>query len=87
MAIVRVGEPGDNQLALEINNGDLKALRDIYSEWGFKDEESVLRFALAVLSKTTNKTIYYVDEKGEKVGLQPSDSVLKQTVESGPVAR
>ena len=82
MAIIKKGEERENGLDLEINNGDLKVLREIYEQWGFKDEESVLRFALAVLSKTRNQVLYYENEQGEKVGIQPSDAVKKPKVES-----
>ncbi len=61
-----------------INNGDLQALRQIYERWGFKDEESVLRYALAVMTKAENQILYYVNGEGEKIGLQPSDAVKRE---------
>jgi hypothetical protein len=85
MAILRSGEPTDNELDLVVNNGDLRALRAIREAWGFKDEESVLRFALAVLSKTNQHVLYYQNEQGEKVGVQPADAVRQPKVESEPL--
>ena len=82
MAILRSAEPTENELDLVVNNGDLRALRAIRERWGFKDEESVLRFALAVLSKTKQQVLYYQNEEGEKVGVEPSDSIREPKVES-----
>jgi hypothetical protein len=83
MAISKI-KSEDESVDLTINNGDLLALRQIYKDWGFKDEESVLRYALAVLTKATNCTLYYLDDLGEKVGLQPSDAVKKPADQSAP---
>jgi len=83
MAINRIDGAGDG-LDVAITNGDLQALRQIFEEWGFKDEESVLRYALAVMTKVTNsnKALFYENEQGEKIGLFPAESVKKQAVPS-----
>lgn len=83
MAIVRqTNQANDDQLALTINNGDLAALRAIRDRFNLRDEEAVLRFALAILTKSAGETIYVEDETGTKVGLSPSD-ILKRDDRNG----
>jgi hypothetical protein len=78
MAITPKGDEGTN-LDLVFSNGDLQVLKQLRDEWGFKDEASVLLYALAVMAKATTKTLY-VEEiaGGEKKGLTPSTSVLRE---------
>jgi hypothetical protein len=83
MAISRKPDQSDDEkLGLEINNGDYRALKVIKDKFGFRDEEAALRFALAVLTQTNGDTVYIEDESGNKVGLQPSDS-LRRPSEDG----
>lgn len=77
MAIIKRTLQDEGKIVLEIDNGDLEALRQIEKDWKFTDESSVLRFALAVLTKAQDKAVY-VDENGKKVALSPADSLLKQ---------
>lgn len=76
MSIVKKSDEKD-KIILEIDNGDLQALKAIESEWDFADESGVFRFALAVLTKAKDKAVY-VDENGKKVALSPGDSLLKK---------
>jgi hypothetical protein len=70
--------PSNNELVLAVNNGDLDALRDAMKRFGFKDEESVLRFALAVLSKSATRSLSIIDQDGVRVNLNPSTELLRQ---------
>ena len=65
-------------LEVGIDNGDLKALNEIIEKWNFKNKESALRFAIAVLSITNKKTLYQEKESWEKVALQPTSSLIKE---------
>jgi len=76
VAILKQTDDG-NEIVLKINNGDLSALREIEKEWNFEDESGVFRFALAVLTKAKNKSVY-VEEDGKKVALTPGDKLLKR---------
>ena len=80
MAIQRPASPPpsnpDNELILAVNNGDLEALRSAMKRFGFKDEESVLRFALAVLSKSATRSLTITDLAGTRVSLNPSPELL-----------
>ena len=76
MAIVKVGNPKTIEDTLgqsvDIYNGDWEALQEVTNRWGFKDETSALRFALAVLSKA-NKNNLSID--GENIS--PAKSLLR----------
>lgn len=66
----------DQELILAINNGDLEALQDAVRKFGFKNEESVLRYALAVLSKSATRSLSIIDQTGVRVNLNPSSDLL-----------
>ena len=75
MAIIKTKENNDD-LQLIINNGDLKALNQIRSKWGFKNNESILRFALAALTLTETEYLYAEQKDGTKRMLKPADDLL-----------
>lgn len=79
MAIKKISN--DDQLGtrtVEISNGDLQALNKINDEWNFKDIESALRYAVAVLSIAKDKKLFYEKEDGEKVTIEPADSLKRE---------
>ena len=79
MAIVRTDStPKEGELPLVFNNGDLAALRKAVDRLGFRDEESLLRYALAVISKSATRTLTVIDHDGKSVPLNPSDALLRQ---------
>lgn len=67
----------NEELNLVINNGDLKALKDAVSRLGFLNEESMLRYLLAVMSKSATRSLTITDQSGTKTPLNPSESLLK----------
>lgn len=80
MAIVNKtsGIPSEKEhILLEVNNGDLEALGTIRKKWNFKDEESVLRFALAVLIQAEDNAVSVKTKDGKSTSLRPSDSLLE----------
>lgn len=81
MAIIRQqsasAETEEPTLLLRVNNGDLEALRELTDRLGFKDEESVFRFALAVLSQSATRNLSITKIDGQRATLQPSPSLLK----------
>lgn len=80
MAINRPAAPtpaNPDELILAINNGDLQALRAISQKFGFRNEESVFRFALAVLSKSATRSLTITDQNGVRVNLNPSTDLLQ----------
>lgn len=79
MPIIRIPDTdtGD-KLGLEFNNGDYIALKKVVSQWGFKDAESALRFGIAVLLKAETKEVHVENLNGEKISIQPTDSLLRK---------
>lgn len=79
MAIKRSANPTQaaNELNLTINNGDFDALQAAVKKFGFRDEESVLRYALAVLSKSATRSLSIIDQDGARVSLNPSPDLLR----------
>lgn len=75
MAIIKTKENNDD-LQLIINNGDLRALNQIKSKWGFRDNESILRFAIAALTLTEDGYLYAEQKDGTKRILKPADDLL-----------
>lgn len=79
MAIERLpNQPNSDELNLVFNNGDYQALQDAVRRLGFRNEESMLRFALAVLSRSATRSISITDQNGEKINLNPGDALLQQ---------
>ena len=76
MAITKSGEERKIEGALgqsvDIYNGDWEALKEVTKKWGFVDETSALRFALAILTKANDKNLS-ID--GENVS--PAKSLLR----------
>lgn len=83
MAIIRKSqiesteEQKEGTLVLEFNNGDFQALSDTVKRLGFKDEESMLRFALAVLKQSATRSLSVTDTSGKAVSFNPSSTLLK----------
>jgi len=82
MAINRNISTNNEELNLVINNGDLKALKDAVSKLGFLNEESMLRYLLAVMSKSATRSLTITDQSGIKTSLNPSESLLKSDTQS-----
>jgi|GEM_PF-2090605 len=78
MAIARTTPSNPTELPLIFNNGDLVVLRSAVDRLKFKDEESLLRYVLAVISKSATRTLTVIDQDGKSMALNPSDSLLKQ---------
>lgn len=70
--------PDDPKLKITINNGDLAALDRAMKKWDFKDEESLLKFSIAVLLSANGKALYTKTDEGKKQTLSPVDTLLNQ---------
>lgn len=58
------------------SNGDLNAPDSAVERLGLKDQISLLRDVLAVLSQSATRTLTVIDANGKTVSLSPSDSLL-----------
>ena len=76
MAIVRLPSTTSEQIDLSINNGDLVALREAVQRLGFIDEERMLRYLLAVISKSATRSLMITDQNGARTSLNPSPELL-----------
>jgi hypothetical protein len=76
MAVNRAADTA-TELALTFNNGDLEALRTTATRLGFANEESMIRFMLAALSKSATRSIIITDSNGARVALNPSADLLR----------
>lgn len=65
-----------DSVALNFDNGDYAVLNTIKQQWNFKDEESLLRFALAILYKAGEHSVSVRDETGNEVTLKPTENML-----------
>jgi hypothetical protein len=75
MAINQI-EDTEQNLKIDINNGDLKALEDIINNWKFKDKASALRFAIAVLKQSSRDSLGIRNKDGHVNLFQPGDELL-----------
>jgi hypothetical protein len=81
MAVLRKSQPeAENDLTLSFNNGDLEVLQNAAKHLGFKDEVSLLRYLLAVISQSGTRTLTVIDKQGKSIALNPSASLLAETV-------
>ena len=79
MAIIKKSED-EQKIELEVNNGDLQALKEIIKSWGFADETKALRFGIAILAKASSggNNKIYIDENGDKVSLVPGEGLAEE---------
>ncbi len=77
MAINRATTTNQEHLDISINNGDFQAMREAMEKLGFRDEESMLRFMLAVLTRAATRTVIVTDQNGSNITLSPSESLLQ----------
>jgi len=77
MAIERI-EDTEKGLDIIITNGDRRALAKIKEEWKFKNEESALRFAIAVLVQSTRDSLGFKNEEGNISLFKPGDELLEK---------
>ena len=65
--MINVVKNADGTLTITVDNGDVAALSNIQQSWGFKDEASVLKFAIGALTNAKNQKLYVdVDDNGTK---------------------
>jgi len=55
---INIKETSEGKISLDIDNGDLRTIKNTIEKWKFKDIESYLKFAISVLARTENKNIW-----------------------------
>lgn len=81
--IIRKKTDSPEALNIEINNGDLNALRTVKAKWKLKNEEAALRFALAVLYSAEENFIEIKNSDGQRKQVAPQDSLLAEEGRNG----
>lgn len=78
MALIKLRETS-TEMDIKLNNGDFIALQKVQDKWKFKDKESALRFALAILAKVTEseKNNLFLDTDGLLAKIEPNNSLLQ----------
>lgn len=79
MAIRNISTQGSGESAriqLEIDNGDLQALRAVMAKFGFVDEQALFRFALFVLLSAPTNVLYTDSIEGgdKKTAYRPAEA-------------
>lgn len=62
---------------IAVNNGHLKAIREIKEIYNLKSEEDALQFAIAIMIEAKNKEIVLRDKDGE-VTIGPGEGILNK---------
>ena len=66
----------DSTLTLVLDNGDRKGFLDIMQKWGFKDEQSLLKFAMSAMIINHGTSLIVTKENGEYQRVAPMDEHL-----------
>ena len=62
---------------IDIDNGDLEALKSVMEQYGFVDHEALIRYALvALLNAADNKL--YIKRDGNVLGVKLSEDFIKK---------
>ena len=60
-------------------NGDAKAFDEIKEKWGFVDDASLLRFAMAAMLSSVDNTLSITGENGNTRKIEPADGFTKKS--------
>lgn len=77
MPVVKTSED-NGEAHYTINNGDLEAINRIKEQYGLRDSDDVITFALGVLSQSNGRSISVTKEDGSIANLLPSDQLKRQ---------
>jgi DNA helicase TIP49 (TBP-interacting protein) len=69
-------DKGKQKVDIKIDNGDLEALKEALEQYGFVNEEALLRYALVSLLQSTDNTLY-VKRDSNIVAVRIAQSLLK----------
>jgi hypothetical protein len=65
----------ENKLILTLDNGEKKVFEEVRKKWNFKDEQSLIRFALSILDCSTKTFLTIYTEKGVE-NIIPADDLI-----------
>ena len=76
-------EEGKKKGILEIDNGDLEAFRSVMNQYGFVNEEALLRYALVALLQSSDNKLY-IRQDGNVVAMKISEQLIKKSEPEKP---
>lgn len=81
MAIIfnETAQNGKSQATINIDNGDLQALKDVMEQYGFVNQEALIRYALVSLLNSTDNKLY-IKNNDNIVAMKISESLIKKQV-------
>lgn len=71
------GSDGKPNATLTIDNGDLQALKSAMEQYGFVDQQALMRYALVALLTATDNQLY-VRSNGNIVTMKIADNLVKK---------
>lgn len=66
----------EGKLTLEIDNGELKKLKEVMEKWSFKDYQSLQRFMISILFLNEDKSLS-IKLDGRQQDIVPASDLLK----------
>jgi len=76
---VKVNESQDEKLNLQIDNGDLKKLKEAKEKWKFKDYQSFLRFMSSIMIDSKDNKIWILGEDDrEIIRVKPAKELIEE---------
>ncbi|TSC84763.1 MAG: hypothetical protein G01um101413_147 [Parcubacteria group bacterium Gr01-1014_13] len=70
--------PTEQAAFFSFNNGDLQAVNGVMEKYQFIDEQSMFRFALAILLKAEGNGVYIDEGDNKRTFISPSSQIIKQ---------
>ena len=70
-------------LTADIDNGDLDAIKTVMEQYGFVNEEALIRYALVSLLNSSDNKLY-VRVNGNILAMNIADTLLKKKKEAKP---
>jgi hypothetical protein len=70
-------QDGKAKATINIDNGDLQALKDAMEQYGFVNQEALMRYALVSLLNSTDNKLY-IKNDGNIVAMKISENLIKK---------
>lgn len=63
--------------SLAVDNGDLEALNEVMEQYGFVDEQAMLRYCLVALLQSSDNKLY-IKQNGNIAAINVADTLIKK---------
>ena len=65
---------------ITIDNGDLEALKQVMEQYGFVNQEALLRYSLVALLNAPDNKLYVKKEDGNILAMKIADNLIKKAI-------